>query len=255
MKHNLRLLAFNLCAMIITAVIASISVAAQSEKAPQRIVFARGATTARATGYLRGRHDSASFVLRATAGQHMRVEIDARGATRGGVFSPSGQGEVQPGGVIFDDTINETGDYRIVVSESQMAEPWRGNFTVKIEILPRGVSSPEPSNYEKYVGKYPNDLFRAVPSVKTRVRQLLGANYQSFNDRMQVQTPIEKDGDTIVMRGCMAHLCTIDEAILVIDLNDGTPYVALKFDSKFRPVFAADKSRIPQSLRRAMNAQ
>jgi len=259
MKHNVRLLEFNMCAMmgaasLITGLFASISVGAQSEKAPQRIVFARGATTARATGYLRGRRDAASFVLRASAGQHMRVEIDARGAIHGGVFSPSGKGEIQPGGVIFDDTIDETGDYRIIVSESQMGEPWHGSFTLKIEILARGGSSRDPSDYEKFVGKYPNDLFRAVPSVKTRLRQLLGANYQAFNDRMQVQTPIEKDGNTIVMRGCMAHLCTIDEAILVIDLNDRAPFVALKFDSKFRPVFAADKSSIPQSLRRAMNA-
>ena len=238
--------------MLISA--GALSVFCQSETVPQRIVFARGATTARATGYLRGRRDSASFVLRAGAGQRMRVEIDARGATHGGVFSPSGKGEVQPGGLIFDDTIDETGDYQIVVSESPMAEEWRGNFTVRIEILPKARSTAESPDYQKYVGKYPNDLFRAVPSVKTRLRQLLGANYPAFNDRMQVQTPIEKDEDTIVMRGCMAHLCTIDEAILVIDINDGAPYVALKFDSKFRPIFAADKSRIPHSLRRAMNA-
>ena len=102
--------------------VAGLTVCSQSEKAPQRIVFARGATSARATGYLRGRRDSASFVLRASAGQHMRVEIDARGASHGGVFSPSGKGEVQPGGFVFDDTVDETGDYRIVVSESPMAE-------------------------------------------------------------------------------------------------------------------------------------
>lgn len=260
MKHNVRLLEFNMCAMIgaaslVAGVVASISVAAQTEKPPQRIVFARGATTAHATGYLRGRRDSASFVLRASSGQRMRVEIDGRGAIHGGVFAPSGKGEIQPGRVIFDDTIDETGDYRIIVSESQMGEPWHGSFTLKIEILPQGASNPEPSDYEKYVGKYPNDLFRAVPSVRTRLRQLLGTNYQAFNDRMQVQTPIEKDEETVVMRGCMAHLCTIDEAILVIDVNDGTTYVALKFDGKFRPIFAADKSRIPASLRRAMNAQ
>jgi len=94
-----------------------------------------------------------------------------------------------------------------------------------------------------------------VPSVKTRLRELLGTNYKAFLDRMQVETPIEKDGDTIVMRGCMAHSCTIEEAILVIDLNDGAPYVALKFNSKFRTPFAADRSRIPQSLRRGMRQE
>jgi hypothetical protein len=36
-------------------------------------------------------------------------------------------------------------------------------------------------------------------------------------DHMQVETPIEKDGDTFVMRGCLAHACTIKEAILAIE--------------------------------------
>ena len=53
-------------------VVAFVTASAQSERAPQRIVFARGATVARATGYLRGRRDSAWFVLRLGAGQHMR---------------------------------------------------------------------------------------------------------------------------------------------------------------------------------------
>ena len=236
-------------------VVAFVNVSAQSERAPQRIVFAHGATVARATGYLRGMRDSAWFVLRAGAGQHMRVEIDARGGTHGTVISPSGKQETQPGGVVFDDNLDETGDYKIGVSESNMGDSWRGNFTLKVEVLPRGQSTPESSNLERYVGKYPSELFRSVPSVKTRLRELLGTNYKAFTDRMQVETPIEKDGDTIVMRGCMAHSCTIEEAILVIDLNDGTPYVALKFDGKFRTPFAADRSRIPQSLRRAMRQE
>ena len=238
--------------LLFVIVCAFVTASAQTERAPQRIVFARGATVARATGYLRGNRDAAWFVLRASAGQHMRVSINARDATHGTVISPTGRQETQPGGVVFDDNLSETGDYKIGVSESPMANAWRGNFTVVVEILPRGQSTAQTSNLERYVGKYPNELFRGVPSVKTRLRQLLGANYQAFTDRMQVETPIEKDGDTIVMRGCMAHSCTIEEAILVIDLNDGTPYVALKFNSRFRPVFAADRSRIPESLRRAM---
>jgi len=241
--------------LLFVLVVAFVTASAQSEGAPQRIVFARGATVARATGYLRGIRDSAWFVLRASAGQHMRININTRDATRGTVIYPSGKQDGQPGGLIFDETIDETGDYKIGVGESPMANAWRGNFTVVVEILPRGQSTPGSSNLARYVGKYPNELFRGVPSVQTRLRQLLGANYKAFTDRMQVETPIEKDGDTIVMRGCMAHSCTIEEAILVIDLNDGTPYVALRFNSKFRPPFAADRSRIPESLRRAMRSE
>ena len=229
-----------------------LSAAAQTEKKPRRIFFARGATIVRVNGLLRGVRDEQWFVMRASAHQHVRVEIKGRGATRGVLVFPSGKQDGGPGGVIFDDTIDETGDYRVRVTESSMANAWRGSFTLTIEILPPGQLSPDQSRLETYIGKYPSELFRNLPVVTRRLRDLLGSNYQAFADRMQVETPIEKDEDTIVMRGCMAHLCTIEEAILVIDLNDATPYVALKFTGKFK-TFAADRARIPDSLKRAMS--
>ena len=64
---------------------------AQTENAPRRIIFARGATVARAGGYLRGHRDSAWFVLRASADQHIRININAHDATRGTVIYPSGK--------------------------------------------------------------------------------------------------------------------------------------------------------------------
>ncbi len=231
---------------------AFITTSAQTEKTPRRITFARGATVARSSGYLRGIKDRAWFVLRASSGQHMRVEINAPGSTRGSVVYPSGKQDGQPGGVVFDDTIDETGNYKIVVSESLMGEPWRGRFTVKVEILPRGQTSPSSSDLEKYAGKYPSELFKKVPAIKTRLRQLLGTNYAAFMERMQTQTPIENDGDTLVMRGCAAHECTVEEALLAIDLNDGKLYVALRFGGKFTKTFPANRSQLPDALKRAM---
>lgn len=231
---------------------AGITASAQTEKAPRRITFARGATVARATGYLRGIRDTAWFALRASSGQHMRVEINAPGSTRGSVIYPTGKQDGQPGGVVFDDTIDETGDYKIVVSESLMGEAWRGRFTLKVEVLPRGQTSPAPSDLEKYVGKYPSELFKRVPAIKTRLRQLLGVNYAAFMGRMQTQTPIEKDGDFLIMRGCEAHSCTVEEALLAIDLNDGKLYVALRFEGKFSKTFPAHRSQLPEALKRAM---
>lgn len=225
---------------------------AQTEKSPRRITFARGATIARATGYLGGVRDRAWFALRAASGQRMRVEINAPGSTRGSVIYPSGKQDGQPGGVVFDDTIDETGDYKIVVSESLMGEAWCGRFTVKVEVLPRGQSKPAPSDLGKYVGKYPSELFKRVPAIKTRLRQLLGANYAAFMGRMQTQTPIEKDGDILIMRGCEAHSCTVEEALLAIDLNDGKLYVALRFEGKFSKTFPANRSQLPEALKRAM---
>lgn len=239
-------------AAALTLMMASVCASAQTERAPQRIVFARAATVARASNYLRHIHDELWFVLRASAGQHMRVEIKGAGATRGVVVFPSGKQDGGPGGVVFDDVLDENGDYRIRVTESTMAEMWRGRVVVIVEILPRGQVSPEPSILVKYVGKYPSELFRDLPAVKSRLRALLGTNYQAFMDRMRVETPIEKDGDVLLMRGCMAHLCTIEEAILVLQLSDGRPFVALRSDGTFSKTFPANRSMLPDALIKAM---
>jgi hypothetical protein len=119
---------------------ASLNAFAQTQNAPQRIRFARRATVARASGYLRGVRDEKWFVLRAQANQQMRVEIKGRGPTRGVLYFPSGKQDGGPGGIIFDGVIDENGDYRIRVTESSMANSWRGRFTVTIETLPPGRS-------------------------------------------------------------------------------------------------------------------
>jgi hypothetical protein len=106
------------------------------------------------------------------------------------------------------------------------------------------------TDYSQYVGKYPSDMFKKEPALKTKLRTLLGTSYTAFFDRMQTQMPIEKDGEAIVARGCAAHECTVEEAILVI--QKGTLYVALRMNSKFSKTFPADRSKLPEALKRAM---
>ncbi len=224
--------------------------------AQTRVYFARGATRATVRGHLRGIRDEANFVLRAKAGQHMRVEIRGRAATRGMVTFPSGQGDGGPGGVVFDGILPDTGDYGIRVTESSMANAWRGSFTVIIDVVSEGSSERPGTNQElsRYTGRYPSDLFRGVPSLRTRLRALLGANYRSFFDRLQTEMPIENDGGVLIVRGCMAHQCTIEESVLAIDLAERKPYVAIKstrYGGGFK-IFAEDKTRVPDALRRAM---
>jgi hypothetical protein len=218
--------------------------------AQTRVYFARGATRATVRGYLRGIRDEANFVLRAKAGQHMRVEIRGRGATRGTVTFPSGQGDGQPGGVIFDGILPDTGDYGIRVTESSMANAWSGSFTVIIDVVSEG-SSGGNRDLSRYAGKYPSEMFRKEPGLKTRLRALLGANYKSFFDRLQTEMPIENDGGVLIVRGCMAHQCTIEEAILAIDLGNDTLHCAIKFNSRFRTW--GERGSVPAALRRAMS--
>jgi len=112
----------------------------------------------------------------------------------------------------------------------------------------------EPQRLESYVGKYPGDLLRGVPSIKRRLRTLLGANYSFFMNRLQTEMPIESDEGALVARGCMAHSCGVEEAVMVINVADGKLHCAIlsaKFGGKFR-VFSEDKAHIPAALRRAM---
>ncbi len=214
-----------------------------------RVYFARGATRATVRGYLNGIHDEANFVLRAKAGQHMRVNIRGRGATRGMVTFPSGQGDGGPGGVIFDGILPDTGDYGIRVTESSMANPWRGSFTVVIDVVSEGSSSGN-QDLSRYAGRYPSDLFRGAPGLRTRLRTLLGSNYNSFFARLQTEMPIENDGGVLIVRGCMAHQCTIEEAILAIDLGNDNLHCAIKSNSRFRTW--SERGSVPAALRRAM---
>ncbi len=229
----------------------------RAQKTPQRVTFPRGATVAHGTGYLRRVKDEAIFVLRARAGQHMRVEINGRGATRGVVIFPSGKQDGQPGGSIFDDNIHESGDYRIRVTESSMGDAWRGSFGLKVQMLSPGQSSNSDSgtsDLARYAGKYPSALFKGVPGLRTRLLALLGANYKLFFDCLQTEMPIESDGGVLIARGCMAHECTIEESILAIDLRNGKPYVAImstRYGGGFK-IFAEDKNGVPDALRRAI---
>jgi hypothetical protein len=57
----------------------------------------------------------------------------------------------------------------------------------------------------------------------------------------------------LVARGCMAHSCGEEEALLVINLADGKLHCAIlseKFGRKFK-VFSEDKEHIPEVFNRA----
>ena len=54
------------------------------------------------------------------------------GPTRGIVYFPNRKTAGMPGGRIFDGLLPVSGDYRIRVSESTMAQPWHGPVTVLV---------------------------------------------------------------------------------------------------------------------------
>jgi len=105
---------------------------AGSSACPIRIIFGPGAYSAQATGSLAGQSADTWFVVRARAGQSAIVIVEGAGPTRGIVYFPNRKTAGMPGGRVFDGLLPVSGDYRIRVSESTMAQPWRGPVTVLV---------------------------------------------------------------------------------------------------------------------------
>jgi len=105
------------------------------------------------------------------------------------------------------------------------------------------------ARFDKYVGKYPSGLLKGEPDVKRRLQTLLGANYSLFMERLQVESPIENVKGVLVAKGCMAHGCGVEEAVLLIDLSGGKFHCAIRSDSYSGKVktFSEDPAHLPSA--------
>jgi len=119
-----------LCGIVI--VLASCAGAA-SDRA---LVFKRGQTRVVVHSRITRDNPRVCFSLRGREGQHMTVRIMPSGTvlTSGHVMSPSGKADGGPGGIVFDNTIHETGGYRICVEPRQQSHP--GSFRLEVSITP-----------------------------------------------------------------------------------------------------------------------
>ena len=102
--------------------------------AEQKIVFKRGAIQSVSSGRLNSVTDELRFVVRARAGQRMRLSLEADGPTRGTVVMPNGDESGEPGELFFDDVLPADGDYRIRITESSMGMGWAGRVKLHIRI-------------------------------------------------------------------------------------------------------------------------
>jgi hypothetical protein len=112
--------------------VSAVTCRAGSSACPIRITFAPGAYSAQATGSLASQSVDTWFVVRARANQSAIVIVEGAGPTRGIVYFPNHRYSGMPGGRVFDGLLSVTGDYRIRVSESTMAQPWHGPVTVLV---------------------------------------------------------------------------------------------------------------------------
>jgi hypothetical protein len=129
-------------AVCFIALLSSPSAGAQTGQhaVTQRIRFKIGAISAQVVGQFSPAQPRPHYLIKAKAGDHMVVNIIpvTRGLTLGGtVRSPSGQGDGQPGGIIFNSDLTENGDYTIEVFQHTMGSNYKsGSFVVEVVITP-----------------------------------------------------------------------------------------------------------------------
>ncbi len=99
---------------------------------PIKLNFGHNDYTAQRSSTLTGINSERWFVVKLKAGQQVIVLVEGKGPTRGVVYFPNGQQDGQPGGRVFDGTVPVSGNYRIRVTESSMAQAWHGRVDVVV---------------------------------------------------------------------------------------------------------------------------
>lgn len=107
-------------------------------QAASRVRFARGAVSAVAAGSLNGYKDKRTFVIKVRAGQTLTTEQVGGRPITVEIIKPDG--EPFEGNMDLschnrhEVTPTEAGDYRLVVTECQKADRWRGRFRLKVTV-------------------------------------------------------------------------------------------------------------------------
>ncbi len=133
--------AFILTISLAPSICAAATLQSGASSRATRIRFKGGAVSAQVRGQLvRGRNTESFYVVKAKAGDHMIVNIipiTPGLATSGDVTSPTGKQDGQHGGLVFNDDLTESGDYKIRVARNLMAtRRGDGAFILEVVITP-----------------------------------------------------------------------------------------------------------------------
>jgi hypothetical protein len=106
---------------------------------------------------------------------------------------------------------------------------------------------------KKYVGKNPDAKFYEIIGVE--LRTLLGKNFDRLTGNLAVSEPIQRDGPYIVLSGMAPEGKDREEAIIVIDCDNGILNAAMLTDGKAVTRFSdiPDRYDYPDLLKRWHN--
>ena len=87
----------------------------------------------------------------------------------------------------------------------------------------------------KYNDKYPYDVnLLDNPTIKRRLKSLIGSRYNFFKDTWAVETPIKVENNTFIASACQAHNCTSTNFIIVVDLVSNIMYVGIREEDSIK---------------------
>lgn len=83
-----------------------------------------------------------------------------------------------------------------------------------------------PPDIAAAVGQDSDSLLES-PSIKARIKTLLGNKYESFLESFETLNPVTKEGNYLFSSGCLIHACTHLESAVALDLVDETVHAAI----------------------------
>ena len=126
----------HLTVLALAFVLVATQTGAGAKQPVRRIKFKPGTTSQRVMGKLSGMNDKAVFLIRVNPGQRLEAEVQSKYHVHVSMVSPSGQsGDQDMQGTHTGVDSTEAGDYRIIVTESTKADPWKGTFYLNVTVL------------------------------------------------------------------------------------------------------------------------
>ena len=98
-------------------------------------------------------------------------------------------------------------------------------FSVRAQTTKTSVP-PISSDIAAVAGQDSNSLLKN-PAIQTRMKKLLGTNYDSFMESFETLNPITRNRDFLFSSGCLIHACTHLESAIAVDLVNLTIHAAI----------------------------
>ncbi len=111
---------------------------------------------------------------------------------------------------------------------------------------------------KRYVGKFPDKQFLALPAVHDPMARLLGDRLEPFLSRFQVLTPIDQVSRDIVAQGCVRNKCAAEQAAFTIDLVTGAAAAAALTQGRYMDIYSKYTTAyddLPPGLRRWISSR